>query len=60
MAAPAETLSGLVGRVTYHNPKNGFCALRVKAQRQHDVMAVAGHAAPISAGGFISATGRSL
>jgi len=56
-AAPAETLSGLVERVTYHNPENGFCVLRVKARGQRDLVAVVGHAATINAGEFISATG---
>jgi len=55
--APAETLSGLVERVTYHNPETGFCVLRVKARGQRDLVAVVGHAAAISAGEFISATG---
>jgi len=57
MAAPTETLSGLVERVTYHNAENGFCVLRVKARGQRDLVAVVGHAASISAGEFISATG---
>ena len=56
-AAPTETLSGLVERVTYHNAENGFCVLRVKARGQRDLVAVVGHAAAISAGEFISATG---
>jgi len=55
--APAETLSGLVERVTYHNPDSGFCVLRVKARGQRDLVAVVGHAATISAGEFVSATG---
>ena len=55
--APAETLSGLVERVTYHNPDSGFCVLRVKARGQRDLVAMVGHAAAISAGEFISATG---
>ena len=55
--APTETLSGLVERVTYHNPDSGFCVLRVKARGQRDLVAVVGHAAAISAGEFISATG---
>ena len=57
MAAPTETLSGLVERVTYHNAENGFCVLRVKARGQRDLVAVVGHAAAINAGEFISATG---
>ena len=56
-AAPVETLSGLVERVTYHNAENGFCVLRVKARGQRDLVAVVGHAATINAGEFISATG---
>ena len=56
-AAPTETLSGLVERVTYHNAENGFCVLRVKARGQRDLVAVVGHAAAINAGEFISATG---
>ncbi len=50
-------MSGLVERVTYHNPDNGFCVLRVKARGQRDLVAVVGHAAAINAGEFISATG---
>ena len=56
-ATPTETLSGLVERVTYHSPENGFCVLRVKARGQRDLVAVVGHAATISAGEFISAAG---
>ena len=43
--------------MTYHNPETGFCVLRVKARGQRDLVAVVGHAAAISAGEFISATG---
>jgi len=39
-AAPVETLSGLVERVTYHNAENGFCVLRVKARGQRDLGSV--------------------
>jgi len=31
-AGPAETLAGLVERVTYQNEDSGFCVLRVKAR----------------------------
>jgi hypothetical protein len=27
-----EVLAGLVERVTYHNPENGFCVLRAKVR----------------------------
>jgi exodeoxyribonuclease V alpha subunit len=29
--AKTEVLAGLVERVTFHNPENGFCVLRLKA-----------------------------
>ena len=58
-AAPEtrETLAGLVERVTFHNEKNGFCVLRVKARGKRDLITVVGHAAVISAGEFIQASG---
>ena len=56
-AASSETLTGLVERVTFHNPDNGFCVLRVKARGQRDLITVVGHAPVISAGEFVQATG---
>jgi exodeoxyribonuclease V alpha subunit len=52
-----EVLAGLVERVTFHNEDNGFCVLRVKARGKRDVITVIGHAATISAGEFIQASG---
>src|SRR4051794_8271072 len=52
-----EVLAGLVERVTFHNEENGFCVLRVKARGQRDLITVLGHAAMISAGEFIQASG---
>jgi exodeoxyribonuclease V alpha subunit len=40
----------LVERVTFHNPDNGFCVLRVKVRGQRDLVTVSGAAATISAG----------
>src|ERR1700716_2356979 len=54
---PTEILAGLVERVTFHNTENGFCVLRVKARGQRDLITVLGHAAMISAGEFIQASG---
>ena len=56
-SAPKETLAGLVERVTFHNQENGFCVLRVKARGQRDLVTVVGHAAQISAGEWVNATG---
>jgi exodeoxyribonuclease V alpha subunit len=57
-AADRESLAGLVERVTFHNEESGFCVLRVKARGQRDLITVVGHAAAISAGEFIQASGR--
>ncbi len=53
----SELLSGLVERVTYHNTENGYCVLRVKAEKHKDLITVVGHASMISAGEFIQASG---
>ena len=52
-----EVLAGLVERVTFHNEENGFCVLRVKARGQRDLITILGHAAMISAGEFVLASG---
>jgi len=51
-------LAGLVERVTFHNEDNGFCVLRVKARGHRELLTVVGHAATISAGEWITATGE--
>src|SRR5438552_10085937 len=56
-ASSTEVLAGLVDRVTFHNSDNGFCVLRVKARGQRDLIALVGHAAMISAGEFVQASG---
>jgi exodeoxyribonuclease V alpha subunit len=56
-AAESKVLAGLVERVTFHNPENGFCVLRVKARGWRDLVTVVGHAAMISAGEWVTATG---
>ena len=56
-STPTEVLAGLVDRVTFHNSENGFCVLRVKARGQRDLITLVGHAAMISAGEFIQASG---
>jgi exodeoxyribonuclease V alpha subunit len=50
-------LAGLVDRVTFHNSDSGFCVLRVKARGQRDLITIVGHAAMISAGEFVQASG---
>lgn len=54
---PTEVLAGPVERVTFHSPESGFCVLRVKARGHRDLITVVGHAAMISAGEWITASG---
>src|SRR5215468_5240972 len=56
-ASSTEILAGPVDRVTFHNPENGFCVLRVKARGQRDLITLVGHAAMISAGESVQASG---
>src|SRR6201989_953869 len=53
-----EVLAGLVERVTYHNVENGFCVLRAKARGHRDVVTIVGHAATLSSGEWITASGE--
>jgi len=53
----SDLLSGLVERVTYYNTENGYCVLRVKAEKHKDLITVVGHASMIPAGEFIQASG---
>jgi exodeoxyribonuclease V alpha subunit len=52
-----EVLAGIVERVTFHNAETGFCVLRIKARGHRDLTTVVGHAATISAGEWITASG---
>jgi len=53
-----EVLVGMVERVTYQNAENGFCVIRVKVRGHRELVTVVGHAAAISAGEWITATGE--
>jgi exodeoxyribonuclease V alpha subunit len=53
-----EVLAGLVERVTFHNDDNGFCVLRIKARGHRELITVVGHAAAISAGEWVTASGE--
>ena len=59
-ASTSEVLVGLVERVTFHSDESGFCVLRVKARGHRDLVTTVGHAAMISAGEWITATGEWL
>jgi exodeoxyribonuclease V alpha subunit len=53
-----EVLAGLVERVTFHNDDSGFCVLRIKARGHRELITVVGHAATISAGEWVTASGE--
>jgi len=53
-----EVLAGLVERVTFHNLENGFCVLRIKARGHRDLVTTVGHAAVISPGEWVTASGE--
>jgi len=54
----SEVLAGPVERVTFHNAESGFCVLRVKARGHRDLVTIVGHAASISAGEWLTASGE--
>ena len=53
-----EVLAGLVERVTFHSQESGFCVLRIKARGHRDLITTIGHAAMISAGEWVTASGE--
>ena len=53
-----EVLAGSVERVTFHGEESGFCVLRVKARGHREPVTVVGHAAAVSAGEWITASGE--
>jgi exodeoxyribonuclease V alpha subunit len=53
-----ETLSGLIERVTYHNPENGFAVLKVQVRGRQDLVTVVGNTTSVSAGEHLEATGK--
>jgi exodeoxyribonuclease V alpha subunit len=53
-----ETLSGLIERVTFHNPDNGFTVLRVAVRGISVPVTVVGHVMMVTAGEHLSAQGR--
>ncbi len=53
----AESLSGVIERVTFHNPETGWCVLRVQARGRRGFVTVVGHLAAPSVGEYLEATG---
>ena len=53
-----ESLTGLVERVTYHNPENGFAVFRVQVTGRDDLVTVVGSTTSVTAGEHVEASGR--
>jgi exodeoxyribonuclease V alpha subunit len=53
-----SSVVGTVERVTFHNPDNGFCVIRIKVPSRREPLTVVGHVASISAGEEIRAVGE--
>lgn len=53
-----DHLAGLVERVTFHNPDNGFCVLRLKVKGERELVTLIGHTPMVTPGEYASASGR--
>lgn len=47
---PGQTIRGLVERITYHNPENGYTVAKVAVAGEADLVTVIGHFGSLSAG----------
>ncbi len=54
----ADSLSGLIERVTFFNEENGYVVLKVKAKSHRDQVTVVGNLPSVSAGEWVTAEGR--
>jgi exodeoxyribonuclease V alpha subunit len=54
----ADSLSGLIERVTFFNEENGWAVLKVKAKGHRDQVTVLGSLPSVSAGEWVTAEGR--
>lgn len=52
-----DRLTGLVERVTFHNPENGFAILKVKVSGEKELVTVVGNAAGVNPGEYLSGLG---
>ncbi len=53
-----DHLAGLVERVTFHNPDNGFCVLRLKVKGERELVTLIGHTPMVTPGEYASASGN--
>ncbi len=53
-----SSLQGSIERITFHNPDNGFCVLKVKVPSDDNLMVVVGRAHKVSVGEYIECRGQ--
>ncbi|MCA9071354.1 MAG: hypothetical protein KDA84_20645, partial [Planctomycetaceae bacterium] len=53
-----ETLHGVIERITFHNPENGFTVLRVAVRGQAQPVTVIGNLLMVTAGEHLQAQGQ--
>src|ERR1700704_2217650 len=56
-AGDKQRLSGVIERVTFHNPETGFAVLRVQPDRKGGLVTVVGTTPSAVAGEYVEATG---
>lgn len=52
-----ESLSGSIERITFHNPENGFCILKIKVKSKEEWVTVLGFSATVRAGEWVDCQG---
>lgn len=57
-AGVSEKISGLIERVTFHNPESGFAVLQVQIKGRRDLAPVVGTITSVSEGEHVEATGQ--
>lgn len=58
ISTDADRLQGRIERITFHNPENGFCVLRVKIANSHDLVTVIGNMLNIASGEHVECVGQ--
>lgn len=53
-----ESITGIIERVTFHNPENGFCVLRTKVKGHKDLVTIVGYLSSVTPGEYIKADGN--
>ena len=56
--ADVEQIRGVIEYVTFQNPENGFCVLRIKSEDYDDLVTVVGNATTMTAGEHIECSGE--